>query len=256
VMSHGQDRPTDAPVVEAKLLRAFARVGDLGATGQASVPGAYAWSVTVAPVAFAHGAPSFAGVVAACGMAALVGAPILERSRPKPAQLLSVWGLVSTSLVVWVAVPSLSLSPLRIDVIRGFAGMLGWAFFALASATPATARPSSELALPASSRALQPRARAAGRGDMAILWIGLGSACVTQAVGWRVAEPERGVLVRLLGLACGLAAVSVADTIVAARHGARRIASPGRRARRALVPLIALGVLAGGALVVTLALPR
>jgi hypothetical protein len=230
-------------------------MGNLGATAQASVPGVYAWSVTVAPVAFAHGASYFAGASAACGIAALAGAPVLEGRHPQVARILSVWGLVSTSLLVWIAAPSGSLSPLRIDLLRGVAGMVGWALFAFASAAPAIARPLTDFTLLTSSRALRPRTPA-GLGDTAILWAGFVLAGVTQVVGWRVVEPERGVLVRLLGLAGGLAALSTANSIVAARHAMRKVDSPRRRAGRAIVPLVLFALLAGGALVAARAMPR
>jgi hypothetical protein len=193
-------------------------------------------------------------VTAACGIAVLAFAAVIERRSPRAARLLSVWGLVSTSLLVWIAVPASSLSPLRIDVVRGVAGMAGWALFAFASAAPALANPPSEPAT-TSSRALRPRSRVP-RGDARILWIGFCMAGLTQAVGWRVVEPERAILVRLLGLAGGLAAVGAAASIIAARHVARKAESPGRRTKRAMVPLIGLGLLLAGGVVVTLARSR
>lgn len=249
-----EDGPPNVPLRETRLLGALVRVADLGSTAQASVPGIYAWSVSVAPAAFGHGAPRIAQMAAVCGIASLAGAPILESKRPRAARTVSVWGFVFTSVLVWIAVPSSSLSPLRFDGVRGVAGMLGWALFAFASAAPALAPLSSESAARTLSRALRSRSPA-GWADAAILWIGIGMAAVTQAVGWRVVEPERAVLVRLLGLVGGLAAVGAAASMVAARHVARRFDSPARGARRAALPLVLFGLLAAVGVVVALA-PR
>jgi hypothetical protein len=245
------DGPSNVRSREMKLLGALVRVADLGSTAQASVPGIYAWSVSVAPVAFAHGAPGIAQMAALCGVASLAGAPILESKRPRAARMVSVWGLVFTSLFVWIAVPSSSLSPLRFDVVRGLAGMLGWALFAFASAAPALVPLSSESATRTLSHALRSRSPA-GWADATILWLGIGMGGVTQAVGWHVVEPERAVLVRLLGLVGGLAAVSAAASMVAARHEARKFGSPARRARRAALPLVLFGLLAAVGVIVAL----
>ncbi len=239
------------PLGRTRTLGALARIRDLGSTAQASVPGAYAWCVTVAPVAFARAAPSSARVAATCGIGLLACAPALEGTRPKTARLISVWGLVSTSLLVWIVAPASSVSPMSVDVVGGLAGMLGWALFALASAAPALAFPLSGSPVPTSFRVLRSKTPA-DRGDAILLWIGFAMAGVTQAVGWRVAEPERAVLVRLLGLAGGLAAVGAADAIVAARHTARKVDAPRRRTKKAIVPLILFGLLGGGGVVVAL----
>lgn len=244
-----ENGPPNVPLREAKLKGALVRVADLGSTAQASVPGVYAWSVSVAPAAFAHGAPGIAQMAAACGIASLAGAPILESKRPRAARMVSVWGLVFTSLFVWIAVPSSSLSPLQFEGVRGFAGVLGWALFAFASAAPALVPLSSESPTRTLSRALRSRSPT-GWADAAILWIGIGMAGVTQAVGWHVVEPERAVLVHLLGLVGGLAAVSAVASIVAARHVARKFDSPAQRARRAVVPLVLFGLLAAVGVVV------
>jgi hypothetical protein len=238
-----ENGPPNVPLRETRLLGALVRVADLGSTAQASVTGIYAWSVSVAPAAFAHGAPGIAQMAAVFGIASLAGAPILESKRPRAARIVSVWGLVFTSLLVWIAVPSSSLSPLRFDGVRGLAGMLGWALFAFASAAPALVPLSSESATWTLSRALRSRSPT-GWADAAILWIGIGMAGVTQAVGWHVVEPERAVLVRLLGLVGGLAMVGAAASMVAARHVARKFDAPARRARRAVVSLVMLGLLA------------
>src|SRR6478672_8663629 len=75
------------------------RAASIGTSAQAAIPGAYAWSITVAPAAW------------------------------------SFWGFVVSSVLVWLLVPS-ALSPVRLDGLRGGLGMVGWALFAFASAGP------------------------------------------------------------------------------------------------------------------------
>lgn len=250
--SRGENPPPKIFPCSAKTLRALGRVADLGATAQASVPGAYAWSVTVAPLAFASNSPIVARAAATVGVLSLGAAVAIERHRPAAARVVSVWGLVSSSLLVWTVVPTTLLSPVRIDILRGMAGVLGWGLFAMASAAPALERTGRVSSAGISSRPLRSRGEV-GWGDAAILWAGFAMAGVTQTVGWRVIEPERAVLVRLLGLAGGLAAISTAASLVAARQTARTFDSPRRRARRALVPLVFFGLLSAGGVLVTLA---
>lgn len=229
-------------------------VFDLGATSQAIVPGAYAWAVTVEPAAFARGAPVVAKVAALCGMGLLAFAPALERKRPTVARIVSVWGLVATSLFVWVLAPASFLAPSHTDAVRGIAGMIGWGLFALASCAPALPRrlrdkPSSSV------QALQRRGDS-GKIDALILGIGFGAAGLLQGVGWTVDVPERALLVRLVALATGAMIVGASSSLVVARHLPRKPERAARRVKRAVVPLVVFGLLAVAGAVYTLALGR
>jgi hypothetical protein len=203
------------------------------------VPGAYAWAVTVVPVGWAQGAPVLSMLAAALGPVALVSGPILERRWPNVARMGTGWGLVATSLLTWVVSPEAFAG--SFDAARGIAGMFGWGLFAFALASPAgTALGAASLA---PSRVPQPSAR---RVDAPIVLVGLALAVALELPGWRVPQRERALLVRLMGLAGGLAVVTISSQIAlgeASPHGVRRV-----RARVVGWVALALALLgAGGA---------
>jgi len=227
---------------------------DLGATAQAIVPGAYAWVVTVEPAAFVRGAPVVSRVAALCGVGFLSLAPVLEKKRPRAARIVSIWGLVATSLLVWVLAPASFLSPKSADAVRGIAGMIAWALFALASCAPALPRRLRGHA--SSSVQVLSRRGDSGRTDALILAVGIGAAALVQGVGWNVDAPERALLVRLVALSTGVMIVGAASSLVLARHLPRKPDSSTRRVKRAVVPLVVFGLLAVAGAIYTLALGR
>jgi hypothetical protein len=218
----------------------LARVSDLGAAAQASIPGLYAWAVTVAPAAWSKGGTLGAKLLALLGVVALGAGLVLERRSADAARWsrpLSVWGLAIPSALVWLSSSS-AMTPLRLDTMRGLAGMLGWALFAFASAAPAIKRSEDANARIVEGAALRPRTRIP-KGDVAFMAVGFAIACILQAIGWRATPPERAVLVRLVTLAAGLAVMGGATTIALARHS-RRIPAPRRERVRAGFPWVAL----------------
>jgi hypothetical protein len=238
---------------------ALARVGGLGPTAQAIVPGLYAWTVTVAPPAFARGALGVCKGAAILGVALLLLAPALESKRPASGRIVSIWGLVGTSLLVWVLAPAAWMTPPHPDPVRNIAGMFGWALFAVASIAPALTRGARDG--DAKNGPAQPSRPLARRGDSghidaAILILGIGLAALLQLVGWQAAEPERAILTRLVGLSAGVMIVSASGAIVVFRHTTHWTLRPTQRAKRAVVPLVLFGLwiaagtvyaLAGGA---------
>src|ERR1700722_9461866 len=102
----------------------FHRLSAMGAAAQASVPGLYAWGVTVAPVAWSRGASAVAKVAAVAALAALAGGVAAERRWGTRARIIALWGFVLACALAWSAAPT-PLGPLRIDAPRGLAGMLG-----------------------------------------------------------------------------------------------------------------------------------
>jgi hypothetical protein len=220
------------------------RLADLGSAAQASIPGAYAWAVTVAPVAWSRGAPLAAKVFAASGVCALAAALVLEHRRPLDApraRAVAVWGLSLSSAFTWLLVPA-ALSTLKLDVGRGFAGMLGWALFAFACAAPPVRRDPAADARVVEGPPLRPRTKLA-RGDLAIMSLGAVMAIALQLVGWRSGPPERAILVRLVGLACGIAVIGASTSVALARHARRARPSHRERLRRAFPWLALLAVL-------------
>lgn len=216
------------------------RVSSLGASAQASVPGLYAWGVTVAPAAWARGSSSLSKVAAVAAVLALGVGIVGERMWGGRGRVLSLWAFVLASALAWSAAPS-ALGPLRIDAPRGIAGMLGWALFAFASAAPALQGARDEARL-VDDAVLPPR-RGLSRGDAAYVAAGAVIAASLQLVGWRVPSPERALLVRFVALAAGLAAVGAATEIALARHASRVPLSRTRRLRRAMTTLVALALL-------------
>jgi hypothetical protein len=210
-------------------------LADVGAAGQAVVPGVYAWAVTVAPVAWSRGAPLAAKMSAVLALVALV--TTLWRAKGP----LSLWVFVLSCAVTWVAAPA-ALSPAHLEVTRGIAGTLGWGVFAFAAAAPSLGT-SREGPLPEAG--LSPRQTVA-RGDAMYLGAGVLMAAALQAIGWTVVVPERAILVRVVTVACGIAVVGATTSAAVARH-ARHGASVARGARSAVAFLAFLGLLLAGA---------
>jgi hypothetical protein len=217
------------------------RLSGIGTAAQATIPGFYAWAVTVAPAAWSRGAPLVAKIVAILGVVALVIAIVIERRQPRWARLVSVWGLVATSALVWALAPG-GLSPTKLDAPRGVAGMLGWGLFAFSSAGPALPR-DPEASRVAPGAPLRPRT-AVPKGDGWFILGGAVCAAALQVIGWRVNVPERALLVRLVALATGIAVLGAATQIALARHQRRFRPSKKTRMRRALATVIGLAVLA------------
>jgi hypothetical protein len=221
------------------------RLSATGAAAQASVPGAYAWAVTVAPAAWSRGATTLAKVAAVAALLALFGGIAGERTWGARARFASLWAFVLASALAWSSAPT-ALGPLRVDTVRGLSGMLGWALFAFASAAPA---------LPPAERGRDPSGGLEGeqpiaaRGrfggwDGACVAVGVLLATLMQGVGWRVASVERALLVRFTALAAALAVIGAATDVALGRSQPRAILSPPARARRAMLPLVLLGLLA------------
>jgi hypothetical protein len=223
-----------------------------GASVQVAVAGAYAWAVTVAPAAWAPGAKtssSLAKIAAGAALVALVAGAAGESRWGARARFGSLWAFVLLSALAWCAAPT-ELGPGTIDALGGLAGMLGWGLFALASAGPALgARRESERVV--DDLPLEARKRLA-RGDSAYILGSVLVAVALQVVGWREASPERALLVRLVALASGLAAVGAAAEMASARH-APRVSRPWKvRVRGAAGALTLLGMLALGGLLLAL----
>jgi len=222
------------------------RLFELGSVAQASVPGIYAWFVTVAPAAWSRGAVWSAKLVALVGLAFLIAPALLEPRWPKGARIASVWGLATTSVLVWALCPTAlvmfaSFGSVHFDTARGITGMIGWGLFAYASAAPAVVRSAPPLRSTASS--LKPRGRVP-RGGSVFIGIGVVLATALQFIGWQTTSPERAVLVRLVCLALGLGLIGTATQIALARHQLRMRASPRHRVRVVVPWLLALFLVA------------
>ena len=225
-------------------MRASALIEGLsarGASGQAAVAGTYAWAVTVVPPAWAQGSSPLAKVAAVGGLAALIAGTAGESRWGARARFGSLWAFVLLSGLAWCLSPSV-LGPRRIDALEGLAGMLGWGLFALASAGPALGGPR-ESERVVDDVPLEARKRLA-RGDAAYIVGSVLVAVALQVVGWREANPERALLVRLVALAAGLGAIGAAAEMAGARHAPRARRPWKLRLRGAATALTLLGMLA------------
>jgi hypothetical protein len=219
----------------------FQRLSGMGATAQATVPGLYAWGVTVAPAAWARGAPVLAKVTAVFAVLALIGGVVGERLRSGRARIPCLWAFVLASALTWSAAPA-SLAPLHVDAPRGIAGMIGWALFAFATAAPALHGRREEERLVQGGAELAPR-KGVARGDAVYVTGGALLAASLQLIGWRTAPAERALLVRFVALAAGLAVIGASTQIAIARHSPRVQRSPAEKLRRAMAGLVVLVLL-------------
>ncbi len=218
----------------------FDRWSARAAPAQAAVAGVYAWLVTVAPSAWAHGSPLVAKIAAGAGVVALIVGTAAESRWGTRARFGSLWAFVLSSALTWSVSPS-QFAPARIDALGGLSGMLGWGLFALASAGPALGGPrGSERVI--DDRPLEPRKRLA-HGDAAYILGGLFLAIVLQGVGWHETTPERALLVRLVALALGLAVIGAAAEMAFARQAPRTRRPWKLRLRGAAAALTLLGML-------------
>ncbi len=204
------------------------------------MPGLYAWTVTVAPLAWAHDAPAVARLAALVAPTILVAGVASDRSATRT-RAVWLWGFVAACGVAWGLAPG-ALAPRHLDPWRGMAGALGWGLFAAASASPPLDR---DRAASPIVREEHPNRRRRARGaDVAAITVGALIALSLQLVGWSVPYPERALLIRFVALVAGLALMGVAtDVALASRSGlARRAAGP--ILRNAVLPALVLGVLA------------
>jgi hypothetical protein len=224
-----------------RLRDFFDRAGALGSGSQAVVPGAYAWAVTVAPVAWFPGGTAAAKVASVAALAALGFGWVAKRRWGERFKAASFWMFVVSSATAWSAAPA-AMSPLRTEGLRGLAGMLGWGLFAWAWAAPAVEAQQGE-AFVDEVEPLSPRRRLAPA-DAVYLAVGALAAIVFQIFGWRATTAERALLVRVVAVAAGLAVIDATAVMAFRRHERRRSRSRAVRFRSALVSLVMLGVLA------------
>ena len=231
-----------------------------GAAAQASVPGVYAWAVTVVPVAWGHSpVPALTKVVAVLAPAFLIAGVLVERWQRTGwgwgpnrqtwdgrVRNWSLWAFTLSCAGVWSSAPTVVATSLS-DAAQAAAGMLGWTVFAFASAGPPLGKGGPARLVehsPLGSRRDLPR------GDMGYVAVGALLALTMQLLGWHAAPAERALLIRLIALAAGLAILGAWTEAAIARHGIRAVAPPRARLRAALVPIILLIMLAASAALV------
>jgi hypothetical protein len=189
-----------------------------GSAVHASIPGLYAWAVTVAPSAYGRGVPWVATTAGSIAPLLLVaGAYSAGRLGPRSRDA-SLWSFVLTCAVTWACAPA-TLGARHIDWTRGASGMLGWCLFALAWAGPPLS-PTESATPPVQEPKIVAR-RPLARGDTAYLALAVVAAASMQLVGWEAVPAERALLVRLVTLATGIGVLGAVAEVAAARHGTR-----------------------------------
>ncbi len=233
-----------------RIGRVFERLPS-GASGQIAVAGAYAWAVTVAPALWEGGAAIAQAAAGAAFAALLVGSSWVRRPAGKMGGVggrrsgctrgvaLGLRARQRAGLAVGARRDS--TAPHRRAAGSGWDARLGALRPRLRG--PRARRPTREPQRVVDGAPLEARRGLAG-GDAAYLAVGTGFALALQFVGWRVASPERGLLVRLVALAAGLAFVGASTEIALARHVPRARRRWRVRWRSARVALAALATLA------------
>jgi hypothetical protein len=221
--------------------RPLERFSMTGALGHASIPGAYAWAVTVAPLAWGRGSGSdLARIAGGAAFLCLGLGAVLEPRFGQRARYASLWGFFIACGGVWASVPAL-LSPSHLDAPRQVAGTLGWGLFAFASAAPPLPRAASS-AVATVDPTLHAH-RLSPRGEWLYAAAGTIIALSMQLVGLQVVSPERALLVRFVTLAAGLATIGASTELAFSRRAPRGRRSPRARLRSVFAPMVLLVIL-------------
>jgi hypothetical protein len=224
-----------------RAKEAVATFAAAGSAAQASVPGAYAWAVTVAPLSWSRAGTVVSKVAAVAALAALIAGWWGERRWGGRARVASLWAFILACALAWSAAPG-AIGPVRFDVLRGVTGTFAWALFAFAWAGPAFHGPAEQSRV-SEDDPLAPRKRVVGKGFYMLVGGGVAAALI-QAIGWDVQGVERALLVRLVGLAAGLAVIDTFAEVALTQYQRRSPGSAAARLRAARPALVLLAVLA------------
>jgi len=233
------------PSPSSSLVDVAARAFKGPRTPQTMIAAVLAWSVTVAPSAFARASAAPARLFAVLALIAGLAGPLFLGERRRIGRHLGITAFLALSLAAWLF--SLhALHPARLSPLRAATGSLAWAIFALSwrEVWPRPERPETE-----AQTAVLP-----ARASLPVLSIPILSGAIFGALffvfaAFRTRESERGLVAQAVAVACGAALVTSAATIATTR-GKDQVHGPGRRFTalviRALVVLVAVAL--GGAL--------
>jgi hypothetical protein len=243
------DEADGAPAETEGVVGRLRRELREGRTPQAALAAVLAWSITVAPAAFARGSSGIASALGVLALAAGAGGPIVVAWRERLGRHLGISGFLTAATATWL-VASAAIHPARLDPIRGVIGAVAWGVFALSWSDRWAAKGPREEADP-DAPALQARAALpAGAVPLAVLGI---TTCVGYlAIAWRVRDPDRSLLAQAVALSCAVGVLAAA-AIVATGRGKRGLGGARRltpQVLRRLLLLVAFAV--AGALVIAL----
>lgn len=238
------------PTPSSSLVDVATRAFKGPRTPQTMIAAVLAWSVTVAPAAFARGSAPAARLFAVLAILAGLAGPLFLAERRRIGRHLGITVFLALALGAWLfSLPA--LHPARLSPLRAATGSLAWAIFAL-SWREVWPKPAERTEAEAQTAVLPPRA------SLPIMSVPILSAAIVGALffvfaAYRTREAERGLVAQALAVACGAALVTGAATI-AITHGKDRSLGAGRRFTalvvRSLVLLVVVAL--GGALYVLL----
>lgn len=237
-------------------------IGDVAPFAAAAL---IAWWTTVRPAAFGVGATWWTrglGVAALLGVA-LVAVEIVRRTRHLVPTILGAFVVpcalawvvgrenatalsepieVFVGAVAWAAIGVVLMRPMAVAAPRGAAGGRGPTIGAADDVARVVAREvEADLTRGEAQARLLPRHPMPAIAALPLV----AAALLAGAVGVLLArvgtnEPERAILARMVAAGVAIAMLSTAGDLVEVRYLARKPGSPGRRLRRALVPLAIL----------------
>jgi hypothetical protein len=224
-----------APAADETLIARFERGLREGRALQATLAALVAWTVTVAPAAFARGSPLLARIVAILALPSGASAPLLAVARRRLARHVGISLFLTLATLTWLlAAPA--IQPARLDPIRAAIGAIAWGVFALSwrDRWPTGRSPEADPDAPT----LQARAHLpplsvplAGAGALAGLALLL--------IAWRVRDPDRALLAQAVAIACAIALTTAAGSVAVFR-GRRQPTASRRLTRYAVRPLLLL----------------
>jgi hypothetical protein len=193
----------------------------LAIAAPASIPGVYAWGVTVAPVVWGRAGVSRVAEVAAVAGPVFLGAGAgLEGRFGSRSRSTCLWGFTMLCAVAWVSAAGLG-DPL-LDATHTRVGIFAWAVFALSWASPPLKAsgdtPRVVVAIPKVVDSW-PRAAVANMACGVCLAVGL------QLVSFEAKSPELALLVRLVAVGGGLLAIAAFTKAALARFRRRKAPS-------------------------------
>ena len=195
------------------------RIAALAMAAPASVPGAYAWTVTVAPVVWSR--PGVSVVAQASAVAGLLFLPVgtaLERHFGRRIRSFYLGGFTAACAAAWVIAASGAGDPL-LDDVHLAVGVLAWAVFGLSwAAAPLKAWD----ALPRASASVPIAEDSWPRQVSVPAASGVLLAVALQLVVIHSKSPERALLVRLVVVAFGLVVIGASTKLALAQFRRRK----------------------------------
>lgn len=213
-----------------------------GRAPQAVLAALVAWTITVAPAAFARGTPVSARIAAILAVLCGVVAPLLAVVHRRLARHLGISVFLALITLAWL-LASPALQPARLDPVRAAIGAVAWGVFALSWRDRWLVRrePEPDPDMPV----LQARAHLP---PLAVLIVGAGSLAGLGllVLAWRVRDPDRALFAQSAAIAGAVALISGSSAVAVARgrrqsKGTRRLTSHAVRPLLVLIAFTLLG---------------